>query len=100
MLKATINSPNAISFLPLSRLAFVGTDQLRFADRMLLHFAFDLLNLCVWRRTEPLDVERIELEMVVVRSVALGRAGTAVAGLAEAIDRLAADRPAGRDRSR
>src|SRR3982751_4266787 len=92
MLKATISCPNAISFLLQPLLAFIDTDELAFPDRMLLRLAFDLLNLCVGRRLEVLDVERVELEVVMVRPVALRRAGAAVPGLAEPVDRLAPNR--------
>src|SRR5690349_18786550 len=72
-------------------LPFVRADQFALRNRVLAGRILDVDNLGVRRHVEAIDVEREQLEMVMMRSVALGRAGAAVSGLSEVVGHLGAD---------
>src|SRR5207245_11404921 len=91
MLSATtINALFAMSFLPRgcaarSLLPFVGADQFTLRDRVLGRLILDIGHLCTRSKIQLVDIEREQLEMIMVRSVAFGWAGAAVTGLAEVV---------------
>src|SRR5208337_4341651 len=74
----------------------VDADQLSCADGMRFRGGFDIAAGRARPETEPLDIQRVEPEMVVMRSVARRRAWPAIAGTLEVVHRLQRRRAARR----
>src|SRR6266487_1906749 len=68
------------------RSARVGAHQLGLADDVLLRRFPDIGNASGWRLREPLDVQRGELEAIMMGAVSFRRSGPAVAWFAEIVD--------------
>src|SRR6476660_5408273 len=72
-------------------LSLVGADQFALGDRVLFRRPLDVGDFGAGRHLQSRHVEREEPEMIVVRAVALGRAGAAIARFAEIIGDFGTD---------
>src|SRR5438309_6428995 len=64
----------------------VNPDQFTAGDQVSGRSVLDIHHFCRRRQVEPIGVEGEQLEMIMMRSVTLWRAGAAIARLAEIVD--------------
>jgi hypothetical protein len=101
---ATVNALSAMSILLEWQhrilLPLVDPNQTALCNRLLLRGRFHICDAGVRAHVELVRSEREQLEMIMMRTVPLGRAGAAVTGVAEVVDGLRADRLPRRHRAR